>query len=436
MPTTTSWAIRSPAEGFPGVRRFGFLRSAGAMDGMIMVASMIAAGGLDYSVSVVAGRWLEPVDFGVFVSVTAMLQVLILLSLAIRIVVAVHTAELATEDDRRVGAFVHCVWRWSWQWGLMGTAAAALASPFLAPMLQLSDAWPLLAGSLMVLPLFTKEALFGALQGIQAFTILGLAQLVPAFLRLVFSICLILAGGRAVGAILAQPLAHAVGAVLILWWLRSHLRESGQAFNSAVSWHSSLAIVVGLALFALMTNLDALFVKIFYSPEAAGDYGPVVTLARISLFLPWAIGLVLLPKVAQRKATGRDARPILVLALAAVLAPGLAITTLYFLFPGALVGLIFTKAYADPGVILGLSNLAATFYGGINIWLNYAISLKRYSYISILVAILVLQGASMYLVGRDSLVHMTLAMALAGLLGNLAGLVVLGARISRPPGPW
>jgi O-antigen/teichoic acid export membrane protein len=420
MPKKIRWAMRS-AESLPGVPRFGFLRSAGARDGIIMAASMIAAGGLDYGVNVVAGRWLEPVDFGVFVSVTAIIQVLILLSIAIRMVVAVQTAELAMQGDRRVGAFVRCLWRWSWQWGVMATAAAALASPFLAPLLQLSDAWPLWAGSLMLLPLFAREAFLGALQGIQAFTFLGLVLLVPAFLRLVFCISLILAGGRAAGAILAQPLAYAVGAALTLWWLRSHFRESGQAFSSAVSWSLSLTTVAGLAVLALMANLDALFVKLFYSPEAAGNYGPVVTLERISLFLPWAIGLVLLPKVVQRRSAGHDARPILVLALAAALAPGLGMTILYFLFPGVLVSLIFTKAYADPGVVLGLSSLAATLYGGINIWLNYAVSLKRYSYISILMAILVLQGTSMYLLGRDNLVHMTLAMVLAGLLANLAG---------------
>ena len=398
---------------------------------MIMAASMIVAGGLDYSVSVVAGRWLDPVDFGVFVSVTAMLQVLILLSIAIRMVVAVHTAELAAQGDGQVGAFVRYVRRWSLQWGVMATAAAALASPILAPMLQLSDAWPLWAGSLMMLPLFAREVSLGALQGIQAFSLLGVAQIVLACLRPIFCIGLILAGGRAVGAILAQPLASAVGAGLMLWWLSSHFRESKHAFNSTGNWPFSLSTVAGLAVFALMTNLDALFVKLFYSPEAAGDYGPVVILSRISLFLPWAIGFVLLPKVVQRRATGNDARSILALALAAAMTPGLAITILYFLFPGALVSLIFTKAYADPGMILGLASLAATLYGGINVWLNYAVSLKRHSYITMLAGVLILQAAGMYLIGRDDLVHMTLVMALAGLLGNLVGLAS-----AWHPAPW
>src|SRR5262245_61390238 len=160
MPKTISSVMCSPDESLPRARRLEFLRSAGAKGGMIMAASMIAAGGLDYSANLVAGRWLDPVDFGVFVSVTAMLQVLILLSIAIRMVVAIRTAELAAQDVRCVGAFVRRVWRWSWKWGVVATAVVALTSPLLAPMFQLSDPWPLWAGSLLVLSLFAREALF------------------------------------------------------------------------------------------------------------------------------------------------------------------------------------------------------------------------------------------------------------------------------------
>jgi hypothetical protein len=68
-----------------------------------------------------------------------------------------------------------------------------------------------------------------------------------------------------------------------------------------------------------------------------------------------------------------------------------------------------------------LVNLAATLYAGLNIWLNYALSLKRLSFIYILVGVLLWQGMGMYFFGRDSLVHMSLVMVSAGLAGNLAG---------------
>jgi len=168
--------------------------------------------------------------------------------------------------------------------------------------------------------------------------------------------------------------------------------------------------------------MDPLFVKHFFSPTAAGDYGPVVTLEKISLFLPLSLGIVLFPKVAQRRSMGRDPRPILFVSLAATLLPGLALTIVYFLFPGFVVHTIFTAAYGNPGIILALANLAASLYAGLNIWMNYALSLNRPWFVYSLAAVVAFQGVGMYFFGRDSLLHMTLVMVLAGLAGNLAGL--------------
>ena len=141
----------------------------------------------------------------------------------------------------------------------------------------------------------------------------------------------------------------------------------------------------------------------------------------MSLFIPLALGIVVLPKATQRRASGRDPRPILLLALAATLLPGFALTAIYLLYPNLIVRTIFTAAYSNPGLVLGLANLAASSYAGLNIWLNYALSLKRLSFIYLLVGVLVCQGAGMYLLGRDSLLHMTIVMAACGLIGNLAG---------------
>jgi hypothetical protein len=141
----------------------------------------------------------------------------------------------------------------------------------------------------------------------------------------------------------------------------------------------------------------------------------------MSLFIPLALGIVVLPKATQRRASGRDPRPILLLALAATLLPGFALTAIYLLYPNFIVRTIFTAAYTNPGLVLGMANLAASSYAGLNIWLNYALSLKRLSFIYILLGVLICQGAGMYLLGRDSLLHMTTVMAVCGLVGNLAG---------------
>jgi ABC-type xylose transport system permease subunit len=87
------------------------------------------------------------------------------------------------------------------------------------------------------------------------------------------------------------------------------------------------------------------------------------------------------------------------------------------------VRIIFTNAYVNPGIILGLASLAASLNAGLNVWLNYALALERPAFIYALVGVLLWQGLGMFLFGRESLVHMTLVMVSAGVMGNLAGFI-------------
>lgn len=429
-PGPSEYSVRRPADassesgsGTATARALKFLRSMGVRDSLVMAVAMVLAGGLDYAVSVLAGRWLVPIEYGIFIAVAAVMQVLAQLTNAIRNVVAFYTAELSLKRDgsQGVGAFVQRVMRWGWRWGLLATLAMAIISPALAHALRLPNAWPLWAASPVVLLFFIRTVTDGALQGLQSFGGFGVVQVVQSLLRLLFAAGLIWLGWQAAGAIIALPLAMAAVLMLALWLLRPYFRDHGGVVAREVSWHYSSHTLMGLAAFAVLANMDALFVKHFYSPSVAGDYGPVVTLAKMSLFVPMALGIVLLPKATRRRASGRDPRPILLLALAATLLPGFALTTIYFLFPSFLVRTIFTAAYTNPGIVLGMANLAASLYAGLNIWLNYALSLKRLSFIYILVGVLVCQGVGMFFLGRDSLIHMTLVMASAGLIGNLAG---------------
>jgi O-antigen/teichoic acid export membrane protein len=418
-------SANSPSKTAPltSARLLTFLRSIGVRDSLVMAVTMAIAGGLDYGVNVLAGRWLVPVEYGIFIAVAAILQVLAQLTNSIRNVVAFYTAELSAKCDasRGVGAFVQRVWRWGWQWGLLATMVMVICSPMLAKTLRLPDAWPLWAASPVVLLFFVRTVTDGALQGLQDFAGFGVVQVIQSFLRLLFSAGLIWLGWKAAGAIIALPFAMAVILMLALWFLRSHFKDYGGVVPQRVSWTYSSHTLLGLTAFALLANMDALFVKHFFSPSIAGNYGPVVTLAKMSLFIPLAMGIVLFPKATKRRASGRDPRPILLLALAATLLPGFALTGAYFLFPGSVVHSIFTSAYTNPGIVLGVANLAASLYAGLNIWLNYALSLNRPSFVYMLVGILVWQALGMFYFGRDNLLHMTLVMVSAGIAGNVAG---------------
>jgi O-antigen/teichoic acid export membrane protein len=402
-------------------------RSFGVKDGAIIALAMTFAGSLDYLVHVVVGRRLPPIEYGIFVSVTALVQVLIFLSTAIRSVIGFYTAELSFKANSLalISGLVKQCWRWAWQWGLAGTLIFALAIPLLARQLRLPDSMPLWAASLMVLMLFLRQVTHGALQGTQAFTGLSVVLVLQAFLRVVLAVAFIGVGTKAVGALAAQSLSCAIAVAGAVWWLRRYFRNSSESAWHPISLVYPLHTFLGLAAFGVLTNLDALFVKHYFSPQVAGNYGPVTTLAKVSLFLPWALGLIILPKVKQRQAAGQDTRSVLLLGITAALAPGLLLTGFYAFLPGTLVKAIFGGAYANPGAVLALANLAATLYAGIYIWLSYALSLDRPVFVYALIFVVVFQASAMFLCGRQSLLRLMLALIFAALLGHCAGFMTL-----------
>lgn len=404
-------------------RLYELTRSVGMRHGITMVFALGLAGALDYAVNVLAGRWLVPVSYGVFIAVAALLQITVHLTNAIRNVVAFYSAEasLAPDSYDRVSSVLRRSWRWGWRWGTMATAIMFLGSIPLARLLRLPNSFPLWAATPMAFALFLRTVSDGTLQGTQTFWRLGAVQIIQATVRLVLAAVLMWIGLGAVGAIVALPIACFVALGLACWWLRPWFQARSAGTDRSISWHYSVYTFLGLGAFAVLTNIDALFVKRFFSPAVAGNYGPVVTLTKAVLFIPLAIGMVVLPKSSSLQSQGKDSRPILVVALLAALLPSFALTALYAISPAAVVKSIFAAAYADPGIVLPFASLAATMYAGLYIWLNYALSVERPAFVYALVGVVVTQALGMRFFGRSSLVNMTLVMVVAGVFGNVMG---------------
>ncbi|MFN2164379.1 MAG: lipopolysaccharide biosynthesis protein [Candidatus Promineifilaceae bacterium] len=395
----------------------------GSVQGAMMAAAMVVAGGFDALVNIVAGRMLLKEQFAVFIAVVALIQVLVNVTNVIRTVVAYYTAEFTAESGGmdRVNTFFHRAWSWSWRWGAVATLAMLLLSPLIARFMKIESPWPLVAAGLALLMLFVRPVTDGTLQGIQNFLGLSSVQVLQSALRLLFAIILIQLGLEAFGAVLALPMATTTALLVAVWFLREFFNRPIKDIDvPGVSLRYSLFTLIGLGAYALLINLDPIVVKRFFSEAIAGDYGTVVTLGKINLFATLGIGMVLFPKATQRQAQGRDPRPVLALALSATIAVGLVLTLIYFLVSGPLVQAVFSGAYNDPGIVLGLVGIATTLYAAINIWLNYALSLQKHSFVVGLAVLVLLVIAAMFIYHPSTTAVATI-MIIAGVLGNLLG---------------
>lgn len=408
-------------------------RSKDALDGLVMAGASLIAGGFAYLVLVAAGLLLDDAAAIAFLAIMNVLKIAEQVTWVIRNVVAYYLAELAigAEPQPRMGAFLRNRWRWAWQWGLVTAVLFALFSPLIGRVINVHNNGALWAAALALLLLFVRPVTDGALQGSQQFWGLGSVTVLQELLRFGLTVALILAGLQLAGAVLALPVASLVALGLALWWLRPTFRAAATDHVQKVSLPYSLLTLVGLFSFALLVYGDAILVNRLFPADVAAQYTPANILARLNLFVPIAIGMVLFPKATQKQALGQDARPYLLLALAATLIPGLLLTLLYFLFPGPIVSLVFRGQYPDPGSLLGWVGLAVTLFAGVNIWLNYALAVRVRPYIFLL-ALIVVGEVTAVLMLAHTLQTLAFILLTAGLAANLAGLLLL--RPSRSEG--
>jgi O-antigen/teichoic acid export membrane protein len=410
------------------------LRSTDARDGLLMAGATIFAGGFDYLVLVIAGLLLSAPAAIAFLAVMNLLKIAEQVTWVIRNVVAYYTAELAVQPQpvAHISGFVRNRWRWAWRWGLFTAALFVLAAPLTNRLINAHSTLTIMVAGLVLLLFFVRAVTDGSLQGVQNFIGLGGVVVLQAVLRFGLTAVLIWLGLDLVGAVLALPLASGLTLLLAVWLLRIYFRTPRAAAVQKVSLSYSTLTLVGLLSFALLVYSDAILVNRLFPAVVAVQYTPVNVLGRINLFVPLALGMVLFPKATQRYALGEDARPMLLLALAATLLPGLGLTAVYLLAPGWIVDMVFRGQYANPGMLLGWIGLATTLFAGVNIWLNYALSVEKRPFIYLLAFIALVQIAAILLL-THTLITLAFVLTAAGLLGNLVGaaLLLTPAQVNR-----
>jgi O-antigen/teichoic acid export membrane protein len=275
--------------------------------------------------------------------------------------------------------------------------------------------------------------LFGALAGLERFAALGATQITRSAFRLVSALGLVALGLGSTGA-LASLFVSSLSAVFLgTWLLRDLLRQQVRGAPPAVSGllGDSLYTLLAMVGFAVLLYSDVVIVKNRFSPSDAGLYGAVATLGKVVLWLPAAVTVLLLPKVADKHTRRQPTAP---LVRKGLLVTGLLCSVLAgacFLFPEVTMRAFFGGPYLAHSWLLGPYGLAMTVYSVVDVWLFYHIAVQDSWYAWALVA-----GA----MGQVALLLMlpaTLAAVIGVLIGTGCCLFVAGAwRLWRQEIRW
>ena len=369
------------------------------------------ANALAFGYQFVMARLLRPDEFALL---TQLFGVLVIEAISTQVIQAA-TAKLAAqyrarEDEAALHVFVR---RWLRRIVLLAAPPSVLVAILAVP-LSGAIGVPALAASLLGVTLGLAGLLtftLGLLQGLRRFYWLGTDLIAQSFTRLLAGTILVLLGAGVNGAF--------VGALLSFVPLRGLLRAArGAVHEVALAGQETrffLTAAVVLFAYAGLINADAVLAPLLLGAVEAGAYAGAVTVSKVILFAPIAVGFILLEATARQHERGADTDRALFLALGFVLVTSGAVALAYILAPAFFVGLVVGGQYPLAARLVPLYAIAALSNALLNIWIAYFVGRGRTSIGAVLFAGLVAEVAMLVLVARDaeSMVRMVTAVALA-----------------------
>ncbi|WP_309297297.1 polysaccharide biosynthesis protein [Lolliginicoccus levis] len=297
----------------------GQARAGTLMAGMSLVtAGSLIANAASYLLHVPASSWLGPSSYGAFASLLAAQLLLAVPALALQMVVArrIVTGRLAGVD--RIGEARH-----------LGAATVMLVAVVAVVVVPIAS-WALgtsLVATLLALStapiLVVLAAEQGILQGTGRFGALALVIAGAGLARVVPAILVLWLGGGVEGALGAGALGTVVAAIAarrLVGEAPAFVEGQGSARPDvgAVLRASQVQLVI-----MAFTAIDLLMARMVLDEVAAGVYALGAVAAKVAFWLPFAVGVVLFPRMADPARTRESLGAML--AVLAVLGTGLTV---------------------------------------------------------------------------------------------------------------
>jgi O-antigen/teichoic acid export membrane protein len=355
------------------------LRGSGTATAAGLAGAMIANNLVALVATVVFAH--EHLDYG---SLGALVSYLVILS------VVGQAMQVATAREGVLGhlglgrSLVATVRGWT-RTLLMATVVLTVASILLrhpiANAVGVHDYWGTALGIPTGCVYLELSLLRGALQSVGDYRTVGVSLVGEQGARLLAGALLAIGlgvTGAYLGSILAYLAMSAYCAVKLRTYAASH---SDQTDTVAVSlgrhtWRAS-APIAGLAVIAVLQNIDLIAAKHRFSTTLASSYAATAVAAKVLIWVAMGAAFYLVPEASRRRAAGEDTRPVLVRALAIVLVCAAPCLLIFAVASHPLLSIVFGHKKASASDSLLVLGLAFTVLACTYLAIQYMLALKR-----------------------------------------------------------
>jgi O-antigen/teichoic acid export membrane protein len=245
-----------------------------------------------YLLNVLAARLLVPAAFGELGSLLAVLVIGAVPAMGMQTVTALRVARRDSPGELVALGLTTaaCV-----------TAVALVAVPLLVVLLHLGSPAPAILLAVALAGITFTGLCYGILQGRHRFTALAVLFVLDAVVRIGGTLAGLVVTGTATGALAGGAVGAAI--VATTGWLvcgRPKPRRHGKAHVGDV-----LHAVSAMLALVLLVNLDLVLARHYLPAHDAGEYAVGAIVAKIAYWLPQAVAILVLPRLASEQGRRR-----------------------------------------------------------------------------------------------------------------------------------
>ena len=328
--------------------------------GTLLFAATMFTNVLNFLFQVTMGRMLVPADYG---TMNALLSTFMIAAIPFTTISMILTRQASLFKAQGQIAGIRGLFQWTYRRllavGLPALVVFLLLAPMLRGFLQMETTVPIILMGFVIFLSVSFPVNLAFLGGLQHFGAMAITS--GSLGPLKYSLCvLFVVLGLGINGVFIGHILCYVGLFLISYWpIRRALRHVGspQEKPRRLFARAYPELLANLA-FAFMTQFDLVLVKHLFPAELVGTYAVAAVFGRAVMYLPGGLVLALFPMVAENHALNKNQTNMLWKALTYTLLLSGSGTLLYWLFPEAILRLLFGGKYPEAAPLLTAYGIA------------------------------------------------------------------------------
>ncbi len=380
---------------------------------------------LNYGFHFSMARLLGPSDYGVLVILVSIISIIAIPSEAIQNVITTYSNRF--DVGRETGKIKFMLFKGLKKGSLISLILFILYIPFalfFSYFLKI-DFWLFIITGILIFFSLNFPILRGILQGQKKFTLLGINMIMESLIKLLIAIIFVLLGFKVYGSIFGVVVGLSLSFIITFLFIKDVLDSESKEDNFKGIYSYSFPYFIALISIVLISSLDIILEKRFFSPELAGKYSVASTLGKMIFFGVIAISKVIVPMSSEKSNKGEKTGYLLKRAMIiSTLISGI-ILFFYYFIPELIIKILFGNQYIDVANIVFILGFGMFFLSLANLIILYGLSINEIKGSSFSLIIFIIMEILFFYLFHKTLIEYSISFMIINFLIFLYSLLLI-----------